>query len=155
MKKYNPFFYLLAITATILFIASCTDAYDADISIANPADSINCDSAICTYEYRSIIIHLRDKNHSERALQLESYKVFFTESGKDITDQLTNKMLFSDASRYEIASDGIIKKIAFAGTSITFEAKINNFKTWRHEFIVGRDCCHVFLAEGQTIEFEL
>ncbi|MGB0429158.1 MAG: hypothetical protein ACPGLV_01700 [Bacteroidia bacterium] len=155
MGKYNKVFFLLAIAATMLFNASCTDSYDADISIANPADSTNCDSAICTYEYRTIIIHLTNKNNPERALQLESRRVFFTESGKDITDQLANKMLFSDASRYEIASDGIIDQIAFAGTSITFEAKINKFKIWKREFIIAKDCCHIYSPDEQQLEFEL
>lgn len=155
MKKHKSILYNLIIAGTLIFSASCTEDFEAAAIIKNPADSLGCDTAICTYDYRSIVIHLTNKRNPERALQLESHRVYFTKSGIDLTEKLTNKMLFSDASRYEIASDGIIDELAFSGTSITFEAKINKFKTWRHEFMIGRDCCHVYAAEGQKMEFEL
>lgn len=136
-----------------LVIASCTTSFESDIEIKNPTKDTDCIDVSCTLDFRVISIYLKNRNGDPIYLEEGEYKVYFTESGEEL--ELTNRMLFSDLSRYEIANDGMMSTIDYEGTSITFEANISKFKTWKHEFIIAKNCCHVFSPEDQQLEFEL
>jgi hypothetical protein len=136
-----------------LVIASCTTSIESDVEIKNPTKDTDCIDVNCTLDYRFISIILKDKNGDPIYLEDDNYKVYYTESGEEL--ELTNRMLFSDLSRYEIANDGMMSSIDYKGTSITFEAKLSKLKTWKHEFIIAKDCCHIFSPEEQELEFEI
>lgn len=137
----------------LIVIASCTTSFESDIQIKNPTKDSDCENVNCTLEYRVISIYLKDRNGDPIYLEEGDYKVYYTESGEKL--ELTNRMLFSDLSRYEIANDGMMSAVDYKGTSITFEAKLSKFKTWEHEFIIAKNCCHIFSPEDQQLEFEL
>lgn len=137
---------------TLLFFTACQQEFDADVRVQNPTTETDCRDVMCTEEFRTVNIHLLKKNGE--AMQLDEFKVFFTETGEEVPN-LTDRMLFSDLSKFEIANDALLDEIDFKGTSITFEAKISKLRTWTHEFIIAKDCCHVFSPEGQELEFTL
>ncbi|MFY0673359.1 MAG: hypothetical protein JXQ87_08135 [Bacteroidia bacterium] len=135
----------------ILFAFSCTNSFESDIEINNPTQESDCVDVSCTLEYRVISIYLRKENGDPIYLNDDEFKVYYTDSGEEL--ELTNRMLFSDLSQYEIANDGLIDQIAFEGTSITFEAKLSRLKTWKQEFVIAKDCCHIYSPNQQELEF--
>ncbi|MGB0429154.1 MAG: hypothetical protein ACPGLV_01680 [Bacteroidia bacterium] len=138
---------------SVILLSACTQNFESEISVKNPTKDADCQGVSCTMDYRIISIHLKDKNGDLIYLEEGEYKVYFTESGEEL--ELTNRMLFSDLSRYEIANDGLMSKFDYAGTSITFEANLSKFKTWKREFIIAKDCCHIYSPDEQQLEFEL
>lgn len=144
---------LLAIALlSLLFFTACRHEFEADVRVEDPTTETDCRDVMCTEEFRSVNIHLLKRNGEP--LQIQEFKVFFTETEEEIKN-LSDRSLFSDLSKYEIANDALMDEIDFKGTSITFEAKISKLRTWSHEFIIAKDCCHVFSPEEQELTFNL
>ncbi len=135
----------------VLVLSACTTEFESNIDVKNPTKDSDCQGVLCTLDLRSILIYLHDKNGDP--INTDNFKVYFTETKEEL--DLTDRMLLSDLSQYFIASDNYMSKIEYSGTSITFEAKINKFKTWKHEFIIAKDCCHIYSPAEQVLEFEI
>ena len=115
----------------------------------NQQDKIDCSEVICTMEFRSISISLKDKNGMPIAL--DSFKVNTADTGKDITRQLTDlewEQIRENGS-YPIFGDEFSKEYQNKEVEILFEGFLANEKIASLSYLVGADCCHVQLIEGQ------
>jgi len=140
-----PVLFLLLLLAT-----SCVDELGTDVVVDNPTKHEDCEGdLLCTDEF--VFFGVTLVNGDGESIELESDKVsaFYTDSEEGIEVDISD---FGGTTQYFIASDNDLDKIDFAGTSITFEARVSKFKTVRREFIVAKDCCHIYNPEGQNQE---
>lgn len=133
-----------------LLLTSCIDALESDVTIDNPTTEDDCTRVLCTADFRTIAVRAVNKDGDPFILSDDDINVYYTDSEESID---IDRSFLSDLSTFFIASDG--SDIAFEGTSITVELKASKFKTVKREFIVARDCCHVFNPEGQSLEIEI
>jgi len=141
---------LATLCLSLLLLASCTDFLESDISIDNPTTEDDCTTVLCTEEFRTIAVRAVDKNENPFILTDDDITVYYTASEETID---IDRSYLSDLSSFFIASDA--SDIAFEGTSITVELSISKFKTVKREFIIAKDCCHVFNPEGQSLVIEI
>lgn len=142
-----------AVLMSFFILQGCNKEFSTDANIENPTKESDCEGdIICSLVFKTVQIQLQ-KSNGEPA-NVQEFRVFFTETGEEL-ENLSNRDLLSDLSQFEIANDAMMDEIDFEGTSITLEATISKFKTWKGEFIIAKDCCHVFSPEGQKLKFTL
>lgn len=131
-----------AVVFLLLVISSCNE--DEDLT------SSSCDEAIvCTLDFRSIVVSLRDTDANPIAL--DSFQVFIKNSNEDITIETSADEMngFREQGIYPIFNDSFRARYQNREETIIFNGMIDGQQVISREFIVGADCCHVGLIEGE------
>lgn len=126
------FLFLLAIT-----VVSCNDDEGCNGNL------------VCTEEFRTVLINIVDGDGDP--VTLDS----FTVTNLD-TDQVVSLDPIAWVDTYPIADDSMLDEIPKEGQRIELVGILNGEEVVRETFLVGHDCCHVILLEGEsTIELSL
>jgi len=103
-----------------------------------------CDPDImCTMEFR--IIDLEIKNDGGDAIILDEFYSEIDGEKIDIPDDVYE----SKNGIYPIATDGQMEVLDFDGSEVIFYGLINGETVVEHKMIIGKDCCHILLVEGE------
>ena len=125
----------------ILLLSEC----DIDNRITD--NRINCAGAICTEEFRSIVVTLKHSSDST-AYILTVYKVIRIYDKLDITPNDDN--LTDNNGYYPITNDLKLELFKFKNVEVEFSGYLNNALVIQSRFIITGDCCHISLVEGDT-----
>lgn len=104
---------------------------------------------VCTEEFRTVLIDVVDGNGAP--VTLDSYTVTNLDTDQAI---MLDPIIWIDT--YPIADDSMLNEIPKEGQRIELVGVIDGQEVIREIFLVGHDCCHVILLEGEsTIELAL
>jgi hypothetical protein len=109
-------------------------------------------NTMCTMEFRSITIELKDNNGLPVAL--DKYRTIKLENNEEI-DLQTGISLFEDTTRknigtYPILDDSHTEKTDRCGKQFRFQGYINNQVVVDSKYKISHDCCHIQLDSGNT-----
>lgn len=110
-------------------------------------NKINCDFALCTEEFRSIVVSLKHASNNT-AFVLTDYKVIRLSDNKDIT--ISDSNLTDNNGFYQITNDTKLDLFKFKNTEVEFNGYINDMLVIQKRFIITSDCCHISLVYGET-----
>ena len=110
-------------------------------------NKINCDLAICTEEFRSIVVSLKHASNNT-AFVLTDYKVIRLLDNKDIT--IIDNNLTDNNGYYQITNDAKLDLFKFKNTEVEFNGYLNDILVIQKRFIITSDCCHISLVSGET-----
>ena len=108
----------------------------------------NCAFALCTEEFRSIVVSLKHETDSS-AFILTDYKVIRVSDGKDLT--ITDTNLTDNNGYYPVANDLKLDIYKFNNVEVEFKGYLNNALVIQDRVIITADCCHISLVDGKTI----
>lgn len=136
---------LLAI-ALIATFTSCQDIFNDD------SKDVNCKRVACTEDFRMITVSFKD--HNGNAIELESFQVFYKETGKEfpLDEDLLTGM---EKGVYVIASDRDMEDVTMEGTDLIFRASTSTKSTISEDVVIGKDCCHIDRLDDGDWEFTL
>jgi hypothetical protein len=135
MSTIKKLFVAAAVLLSLLFI-KCDDN-----------NKINCAFALCTEEFRSIVVSIKHESDSS-AFILTDYKVIRVSDGKDLT--ITDNNLTDNNGYYPVANDLKLDIFKFKNVEVEFKAYVNDALAIQERFIITADCCHISLVEGTT-----
>ncbi len=121
-----------------LFSIMCSD---------NDSDRFSCDSAICTEEFRSIILTIKHSSKNTPYV-LTDYKVLRVLDNKEIT--IPQDSYETSNGYYPVANDSQKEMFRFKHVELVFKGYLNNDLVVQRRFTVTADCCHISLLEGET-----
>lgn len=110
-------------------------------------NKLNCDFAICTMEFRSIVVSLKHVSNNT-AFVLTDYKVKRLSDNKDIT--ISDSNLNDNNGFYQITNDTKLDLFKFKNTEVEFDGYLNDKLVIQKKFIITSDCCHISLVSGET-----
>lgn len=108
----------------------------------------NCDFTICTEEFRTIILVIKN-NADQSPYLLTDYKIIRMSDKKDITPG--NNSYFSSQGMYPVASDMNKELFQFKNVKVEFNGYLNSSLVIQKQFTISADCCHISLVEGDTL----
>jgi hypothetical protein len=129
----------ILVTASVLFSLLFIECDDDN--------RFSCDFAICTMEFRSIVVSLKHENDST-AFVLTDYKVIRISDNKDIT--ISDDNLTDNNGYYPITNDTKVDLFKFKNVEVEFTGYFNRAIVIQKRFTVTADCCHISLVEGDT-----
>ncbi len=132
--------YLILFFAFILF-TSCEKEED------NPCT----DQLACTEIFVTLSVEVVDQDGEP--VILDNYYTFIDQSNRfDFTDSSYNL----GEGVYVIATDNERPEIDFGGTNVVFVGELNGKNVVEKSLVIGKDCCHIELLQGETnIQIEL
>ena len=110
-------------------------------------NSTDCESAICTEEFRSIVVSVKHASNNT-AYVLTDYKVTRLSDIKDIT--ITDDNLIDNNGYYLITNDLKLDLFKFRNTEVEFKGYLNDVLVIQKRLTITSDCCHISLIEGDT-----
>jgi hypothetical protein len=110
-------------------------------------NKVNCEFAICTEEFMSIVISLKHEGNNT-AFVLTDYKVVRLSDNKDIT--ISDSNLTDNNGFYQITNDTKLDLFKFENTEVEFNGYLNKILLIQKRFIITSDCCHISLVSGET-----
>lgn len=110
-------------------------------------NKINCGFALCTEEFRSIVVSIKHESDSS-AFILTDYNVIRVSDGKDLTIDDIN--LTDNNGYYPIVNDLKLDLFKFNNVEVEFKGFFYNAIVIQERFIVTADCCHISLVDGTT-----
>ena len=128
---------------TICFILLSVLLFDCDRD-----NKTNCAIALCTQEYRFIIIQIKHSSDSS-AIQLTGYKVLRVSDNKDITH--SNIGIFENLGYYPLVDDTDRDMLRNSDVEIEFQGYMGDTLVIKKPFVVTADCCHVSLVSGESV----
>ncbi len=134
--KHNPGKFLISVCVLSLLFIRCDDD-----------NKVNCAFAICTEEFRSIVVSIKHASDNS-AFILTDYKVVRVPDGKDLT--IADNDLTDNGGHYPVANDLKLDFFKFNNVKVEFTGYLNNTVILQAQFIVTADCCHITLVEGTT-----
>jgi|1_EtaG_2_1085319.scaffolds.fasta_scaffold66172_2 hypothetical protein len=131
---------LLILFCFISMAATCQDQKSTSKdSKENPCPP----DIICTMEFRIINLEIIDSNGE--AVILDE---FYTEiNGEKIN--IPDDVYESKDGFYPVATDGQMKDLSFDGNEVVFYGLIDGKTVVEHTMVIGKDCCHIQLKEGE------
>ena len=123
------------------------------ISCNNDDDSnSDCENMVCTFEFRTIVISIKDQN--QNAVALDSFKVINIENNDDMTILLSASgfEMAQQFGQYPLLDDGSLE--VNQELEVQFKGFINNQEVISSNYTVSTDCCHINLVSG-TLELTL
>ncbi|MDW3192411.1 MAG: hypothetical protein R8G66_08600 [Cytophagales bacterium] len=125
MKRLSLLFFF------VMFLISCGN------------DDNDCSgNLVCTTEFRSILVEV---------LNSDGTRVIFDEF--TVTNLQTNETInleWESGDFYPIADDSMRHDLPSGGQQLELVGFINGQEVLRQVFLVGADCCHILLLEGDT-----
>lgn len=115
-------------------------------------DADNCDlsTRICTEEFRTISLEVT--NQEGDPLVLDEFYTFL-DSRKKFEFELNDGHILTGI--YPVITDAEIEELERKGTTLIFVGERNGKNLVEHQMVIGHDCCHVQLIEGENkIEIE-
>lgn len=109
----------------------------------------NCLNAVCTEEFRTITVSVKDMNGT--AVALDSFKVVLS-NGDDVTLDTSGSdydWMIKNGT-YPLFSDKYVAKYRNKELEINFQGYVDDRLLVDSDYVVGVDCCHVTLLEGET-----
>ena len=97
---------------------------------------------ICTTEFRTVLLEV---------LNSDGTMVVFDDF--TVTNLQTNETIsleWEPGDHYPIADDSMRGELPSAGNQLEFVGFINGQEVLRQIFLVGADCCHIVLLDGET-----
>jgi len=115
-------------------------------------ESLDCpDNIACTEQFEIILVKISDSQGSP--VQLDNYFTVDLQSDEIYDFQSQDTYLDSILrvnGNYILFTDGQMDKINKSGTRFSFKGFINSTEVVSEKFLIGHDCCHVVLLEGNT-----
>ena len=130
--------YFLLLFSFILF-ASCNNDNDPNENLEN-----DCTTTACTYEFRSILVNIKDSDGN--IVKLDKSEVIDSDSKETILDETYNDQTSTEF--YLLYSDSFQSEIINEEREIIFKGYIDNNEVISSNYVVSSDCCHIFLVEG-------
>ena len=133
-----------------LFVGLITLLLTLNCSDNGTDDTPNCSEAICTEEYRTITVSVKDKEGV--AVALDYFKVVVLSNGEDITLDASSSEYdwMAKNGNYPLFSDKYVAKYSNKELEINFKGYVDDKLLVDSDYVVGADCCHVTLIEGET-----
>jgi hypothetical protein len=110
-------------------------------------NKVNCEFAICTYEFRSIVVSIKHATDNT-AFILTDYKVTRVSDDKDIT--IIDNNLDDNNGYYQITNDSKFDLFKFKNIEVDFKGYLNDVLVIQKRLTITSDCCHISLVEGET-----
>ncbi|WP_375578826.1 hypothetical protein ABWH96_17650 [Marivirga tractuosa] len=128
-----------------LFIIFCFFSLAATCQDQNKSAKDNpCEpDIICTMEFKVLKLQILDQEGNP--VQLDSYYTEFQDFNVTIDEELTQL----EEGFYPIATDGEMDSVNFEGREATFFGIKNGDTIVKHKVVIGKDCCHILLIEGE------
>jgi hypothetical protein len=131
---------LLIIFCFFSLAATCQDeGSNSNDSKENPCPP----DIICTMEFRVLKLQIVDQEGNP--VQLDGYYTEFRDFNVTIDEELTQL----EQGVYPIATDGEMDSLDFDGQDATFIGFKNGAKVVEHKMVIGKNCCHILLIEGE------
>lgn len=132
--------YLFFLTS-LLLSSSCSNTDD---------NTSSCNGAVCTFDFRTITVEIKDS--SDNPVALDVFKVTNVKTGDDLTLEIFENQweIMRKNGSYPIFSDRYSNEFRNKTLKINFKGFINDKEVISSDFIVGADCCHVSLIEGEN-----
>lgn len=132
MKLVNSIKITVVLSTIILFI-SCND------------NNI-CKDTLCTEEFRTILVSVKDQD--ENPVALNSFKVINIQNNGDMTVTLSASELemAQQSGKYPLVNDLSLK--INKERKVLFKGYINNKEVISSTYTVSTDCCHIGLISG-------
>ena len=133
--------FFLYLSALCICLMSCTSSRVSDKS------NTDCVEVMCTQEYRTITVSIKDQNQNPVAL--DAFKVRNTENKVLVSLDLSSAQfeIAKQAGEYPITSDGNMNKNQ--ELNLEFIGYINDIEVINSKYTVKSDCCHVNLISGE------
>lgn len=113
-------------------------------------DKSDCSNIICTQEYRTITVDVKDTKGN--AVALDRFTVVVLPNETDITPDLSDSEmgLMRKNGIYPLFSDKYSNAYRNKQLEINFSGYIGDKQVLDANYKVGADCCHVLLIDGET-----
>lgn len=108
-------------------------------------DSDDCDdNLICTDEFRTISLEIT--NQEGDPLVLDDFYTFY-DSRKKFEYELND--IQQGHGIYPVLTDSEMDEVEREGTTFIFVGEKDGVNVIEHQMVIGHDCCHVILIEGE------
>ena len=126
------------------FVSMAATCQDNNKSSTQDKKENPCDPDImCTMEFRIINLEIRDK--AGEAIILDE---FYSEiDGEKI--EIPDDVYEPNNGIYPVATDGQMDVLDFDGNEVIFYGMLNGKNVVEHKMVIGKDCCHILLVEGE------
>lgn len=136
---------LLFLFCVISMAANCQDnGSGTQDKEENPCDP----DIMCTMEFK--IIYLEIKNAAGEPFIFDE---FYITKGSDRIEA-ADDVYQPKSNSYPVATDELMSKLSFDGDTLSFvgvkEKKNGEEDIWVHQMVIGKDCCHIQLIDGDT-----
>ena len=122
----------------VLFSVSLFSCEDENL------DSDDCDdNIICTEEF--VTISLEITNQKGEPIVLDDFYTFY-DSRKKFEYELNDIQLGKGI--YPVLTDNEMDEVEREGTTLIFVGEKGGRNIVEHQMVIGHDCCHVILIEG-------
>lgn len=130
---------LLILFCFISMAATCQDkSSNSQSQNENPCPP----DIICTMEFRIINLEIRDK--AGEAIILDE---FYSEMDGDKIE-IPVDVYEPKNGIYPVVTDGQMEILDFDGNEVIFYGMLNGETVVEHKMVIGKDCCHILLVEG-------
>ena len=108
----------------------------------------DCRVVLCTEDFRTVTVKVRDG--SGVVVPLDRFEVVNSATGEDLTPVIDQREMEQHRleGSYPIFTDARSKEYRNKSLKVRFTGFISEKEVVRAEFVVGADCCHVKLLEG-------
>lgn len=127
---------LLFFMCFISLAATCQENVSSDQD--NPCSP----DIMCTMEFRIINLEIVDQNGEPVV-----FDDFYTEF-EDFNVRVQKDEFQIQDGFYPVVSDGEMDQLNFEGKKAIFRGLRNGKTVFKHDLIIGRDCCHALLISG-------
>jgi len=125
------------------FISMAATCQDQNANSKDSKENPCTPDIICTMEFR--IINLEINNNSGEAVALDKFYSEINGEKVEIPDDVYEQQ----NGTYPVATDGQMKDLDFDGNEVIFFGEMDGKVVIEHKMIIGKDCCHIQLVEGQ------
>lgn len=133
MKFKHLYFYIVL---TPIFLFSCEDEISSE-------DDCDLGSRVCTEEFKSIVLEINDPTGAP--VVLDDFYTFY-DSRKKFEYELND--LQKGKGVYPVITDAEMDELDREGTTLIFVGEKNGVNIVEHQMVIGHDCCHVQVIEG-------
>jgi hypothetical protein len=106
-------------------------------------DDCDFESIICTEEFRSITLEITDLDGNP--VILDDFYTFY-DSRKKFEYELND--LQEGKGIYPVITDADLQELNREGSTLIFVGEKDGKNLVEHQMVIGHDCCHVLLIEG-------
>lgn len=108
------------------------------------SDDCDFDTALCTLEFRTISLEIFTTEGNPVTLD---YFYTFYDSRKKFEYTLDDPQVGTGI--YPVITDAEIDEIEKDGATLIFVGEKDGVNVVEHQMVIGHDCCHVFLIQGE------
>ena len=126
----------------LLFLSLPLACLDDD----NP--TIFCSDIACTEQFVTLMVTV--KTDADTAVPLDAFEVTIVATGEEITREVSNEdmELFRTNGTYPLFGDEYSEAFQNRTVEIQFKGFVEGTAIVDERYVVGADCCHVLLIDG-------